>query len=367
MPELKNEILKHSYPLLIARRIVFFLMIGLYLIFSILLSGIFISMILSIIFPHSFVHGTKLLWTLLGGLGVLIITSLFDLLFQAKNMDAYFKIYNQNPDDPETTEVLHNLQKLIDAWKVEGFIRYGARIYASEHPEMYMNAITYTSIDYPRIVISKDLIQQLDVEEVAAVVGHELGHINYRDTFFKTILYHITKAMEKLLWPFSFMLNLARFLVRLIRSFLRGSFGIIVSLFVYVLFFPILLPGLLFWMPLATFNWFCHFQEYLADDFSAHLIGDSTLLINALMSIEDMALGKIEKKKKRFLGTGDVARYKRYFTILYDHEYKKPEFLIGEIWYFFQALSETHPPSIERWTRLAKIGFLIDQEQLNVA
>lgn len=367
MAELKKEIIKHSYPLLIARRLVFFLMIGMYIVFSVLLSGIFVSMFLSILFPHSFIQGARLLWTLVGGLGIIIVTSLFDLLFQAKNMDTYFQIYNQDPDDPETVEVLNNLQKLIDAWKVEGLIRYGARIYASQHQEMYMNALTYTSIDYPRIVISKDLIEHLNVEEVAAVVGHELGHINYRDSYFKTILYHITKALEKLLWPFSFMLNLARFLVRLIRSFLRGSFGIIVSLLVYVLFFPILLPGLLFWMPLASFNWFCHFQEFLADDFSAHLIGDSTLLINALMSIEDLALGKAKEKKKRFFGTGDVARYKRYFTILYDHEYKKPEFLIGEIWYFFQALSETHPPSIERWTRLARIGFLIDRERLHVA
>ncbi len=367
MSKLQDEILKHSYPLLIARRIVFFLTIGIYIVFNILLSGVLVSMALSIIFPQSFVQGPKLLWTLIGGLGVIVLTSVFDLLFQAKNMDNYFAIYRNDPGDPETTETLSHLQKLINAWKVEGMIRYGARIYASQHPEMYMNALTYTSIDYPRIVLSRDLMKNLSVEEIAAVVGHELGHINYRDTYFKTILYHLTKAIEKMLWPFAFMLNLARFLVRLIRSFLPGSFGIIVSLLVYVLFFPLLLPGILFWMPVAIFNWFCHFQEYLADDFSAHLMGDSVLLINALMRIEDLALGQAKEKPKKYFGTGDVARYKRYFTILYDHEYRKPEFLIGEIWYFFQTLSETHPPSIERWTRLAKLGFLIDQERLNVA
>lgn len=146
-----------------------------------------------------------------------------------------------------------------------------------------------------RIVLYDTLIQQLSVEEIKAVLAHELGHYKHR---------HIIKKYCIMI-PLIFLLLFALYLLTDLPSLYQG-FGILPagvdpSIPTYLKFFGIFLASLAFgdwiWIPSLISNAASRRDEFQADAFSAQLCGSGEPLISALVKLNKENLSELTPPK----------------------------------------------------------------------
>jgi heat shock protein HtpX len=149
------------------------------------------------------------------------------------------------------------------------------RVYLMDNPQPNAFA-TGRNPEHAAVAATTGLLQMLDTRELAAVIGHELGHIRNRDTLTMTVTATIAGAIS-MLAQFGMMFGGGR------RD--DGSRGGGLGALLAVLLAPI--AAMLVQMAISRT------REYAADRRSAETSGDPLALISALGKI-DAAARQIE-------------------------------------------------------------------------
>ena len=180
------------------------------------------------------------------------------------------------------TELLQN-----EGFKVSGvFVMDASK--RSGHSNAYFGGLGKSK----RIVLYDTLVKELTVDELVAVIGHELGHAK---------LHHITRKM--------FVLIPVELLLMLLLNFASGKtslytgFGFAVSQEnVYTMQFIGLFLSMMVWSSVSTIitpvqNWFSRKDEYAADRFSAEHAKNPDALISGLIKLNSENLSELIPSK----------------------------------------------------------------------
>lgn len=180
-------------------------------------------------------------------------------------------------------------QKISEILEKTGFKNGGLFVMDESKRSGHSNAYFSGFGKSKRIVLYDTLIKSLSSDELAAVLGHELGHFKLK---------HITKRLFILI-PLEFVLMLALFILAqfpgLYEAF--GFFGITaenVSQFQFIgLFLAVTIYGSVseILSPIANFS--SRRNEYAADEYAAKICGTSEHLITGLIKLNNENLKEL--------------------------------------------------------------------------
>ena len=167
------------------------------------------------------------------------------------------------------------------------------RIYITQ--DRFPNAFAVgRSPDNAHICMTRGLIETVNGEELAAVLGHELSHIAHRDTLVKGIARNCTSALTS-----------SSMLIGLISLMFLGSFdskgnrsGSSAGPFVLILMIIAVVMALFALVMVVTIPGACVItkgvvsrnREFLADEGSARITGNPLALASALRKMEDVCV-----------------------------------------------------------------------------
>lgn len=144
-----------------------------------------------------------------------------------------------------------------------------------------------------RIVLYDTLIQQLSVEEIVAVLAHELGHYKHK---------HILKKyciMIPMVFVVLFVISLLIKNPSLYQGFGMMTSGLVIP--EYFKFFGVFLIPIIFgdwlWVVSLISNAASRHDEFQADAFSAELCGSGEPLISALIKLNKENLSELTPPK----------------------------------------------------------------------
>ena len=230
----------------------------------------------------SFIIGVPLLWFILwiaetGGnfwwLWVWFIIIIFQLLMSIIAPIFILPIFNKFTPLPDG-ELKDKLNQLA---KKTGFINSGIQVMDGSRRSAHSNAF-FTGIGKGRkIALFDTLIEQLNKEELEAVLAHEIGHYKLK---------HVPKMIG---W--SFALTLAGlYILSLLAEPHSGfveAFGFSSMNYGYgpaFIIFLLLSSNVTFWLTPLSSLWSRKF-EYQADEFAANAIGSNVPMITALRKL----------------------------------------------------------------------------------
>lgn len=143
-----------------------------------------------------------------------------------------------------------------------------------------------------RVVLYDTLIKQLSIDEIEAVLGHELGHYKH---------HHIVKRMCVMIPLIFAVLFVVSFLVKL--PYLYEGFGFVTGgevpfqmMFAGVFLLGIVFEGFSDLSDLVS-NFFSRKDEFQADAFSKKICGTGAPLISALIKLDKENLSEIQVPK----------------------------------------------------------------------
>ena len=167
------------------------------------------------------------------------------------------------------------------------------RIYITQ--DRFPNAFAVgRSPDNAHICMTRGLIETVNGEELAAVLGHELSHIAHRDTLVKGIARNCTSALTS-----------SSMMIGLISLMFLGSFdskgnrsGSSAGPFVLILMIIAVVMALFALVMVVTIPGACVItkgvvsrnREFLADEGSARITGNPLALASALRKMEDVCV-----------------------------------------------------------------------------
>ena len=114
-----------------------------------------------------------------GMLILVLIINIAQWLFGPYMINAAYRAHEITPDDPSYGWVVDVVDEVA---KANGFSK-PPKVYIAEAP--FPNAFAYGSpIAGKRVAITRPALKILNKDELAAVLGHELGHLRHRDVEF---------------------------------------------------------------------------------------------------------------------------------------------------------------------------------------
>jgi STE24 endopeptidase len=129
---------------------------------------------------------------------------------------------------------------------------------------------------FRHIVLYDTLIQQMSIEEFAAILAHEIGHCKHRHILTNLIIEGILALIG-----FGFLYYVS------LTEWFWDSFGFAmwrISPIPLMLVFSIVTPGITFWIE-PFLNYLSRRHEYEADRFSAETLGEAKSLISSLRKL----------------------------------------------------------------------------------
>jgi heat shock protein HtpX len=148
-------------------------------------------------------------------------------------------------------------------------------------PSSVLNAFSVGKRDRAIIAVTDGLLRKLELNEVAAVLAHEVSHIRSNDLWVMGVADMISRVTNimSLFGQFLFIVNLPLILFTA------------VSVNVFAIILLVIAPGLSALAQLAL----SRTREFDADLNAAHLIGDPNSLARALMKIDALQRGWLEQ------------------------------------------------------------------------
>lgn len=219
-------------------------------------------------------------------------------------------------------------------------------------PDKNPTAFTYGSDRFnARIVLTEGIFHFLNVQEVKAVVAHELGHIVNRDF----IVMMIASTFVQILYEiYSYLMRISQ----RNRKGKNNDFVFVIASISYVLY--LISIYLVFYLS--------RIREYLADAFSAkitspqHLSSALIKIAYGIIATEDDNSSKHLLQSTRHLGIIDVKNAK-YFGVTSSIAYNNPDTLSEVMifdkvnpWAKLAELSSTHPLTGNRIGHLSDIS-----------
>lgn len=194
------------------------------------------------------------------------------------------------------------------------------------------NAFTYGHIPRnARVVVTSGLIDVLTVDELKAVIAHELGHIKHYDFILMTIVSLIPMILYQIYLRTRNNKSNAYYLVGL------GAYG------VYILSGFLVLS-------------FSRIREYYADNFAKDIIGDGQQLKNALIKIAYGTASREKNKNPRVSTMGFTNNIQNDAFMLSSYKLPEDEKLdkklmkwdLKNLWGRWYEFNSTHPLTAKR-------------------
>lgn len=358
--ELVELIRTHSLPIVLAKRLATFLVV-----LSIVIAMVsFIAAVLLLInVPATVLTFQGLSPTIVLGLiiaialAIAIVPGIFTYFTLPPIYDRDLQVKSQLPeegDDDETIAIRQCNRKLrrlghdLNRWREQGLINRHGDVFVSE--KIRSNVITYGNHDRARVVFALDVLKLMSHSQLRAILAHETGHIAGNDFVILCLFSEVTKILHFLYMPFHALCVVVKFVFDLIQRLPIGILRYLVAGIGFLIRFFIRIASVPLWLPRALLYWQSQLTEYVADDFGVMLGGSASGLITALMKLENMRLE---------VGRSGFARkYDLFATVVAHRTSLETNSAIGDVTQFLSELQSSHPHSVRRWTRMARLGFL---------
>ncbi len=204
------------------------------------------------------------------------------------------------------------------------------------------------------LAVHTGLLQNLNNDEIEAVIGHELGHIKHKDMVIMTVANSVPLL--------AYMVAMMFFFGGRGRSSREAGWTLIIALIAYIIY----------WISLMFVLRLSRLREYFADSYSALLTKNPHGLSSALTKITyGLSLSKKEPHGARAFYIGDPTSAKREIGHIiskksqYDldgdgviDEYELEKAMEAEAkskWRRGNELFSTHPPTFRRILQLKQI------------
>lgn len=355
--ELRELVLTHGLPLVLAKKLALFLVV-----FSIIvtLTSLIAAVFVLVNAPLELIgfqgqSPLQIIVTLLGiGFGMTVIPGIITYFTLPRIYDRDLRIQSRLPDDgagsqavQEVNRKLAALERDLHGWKEQNLIDKHGDVFVSDR--IASNVITYGNLDRARVVFAEDVLKDMSLNQLRAILAHETGHIVENDYIVLCMFAEVTKVLNYLHQPFRLLAALIGLVFSLLTRLPLGIFRYLLSGFGFVLRMLLHLVSLPFWLPQKLLFWESHLAEYLADDFGIALSGSASGLITALMQLEDMRLVAGRSGFKR--------HYDLFATVVAHGRSVETNSAVGDLAQFLGELSSSHPHSVRRWKRMAHLGF----------
>ena len=270
----------------------------------------------SLVLLGSIMALTSLLGWVIGGVSTVIMVAAAGLLLVAVNhFGSSTKLLRMMKARRLSPEMYPDLNRVLRVISQRAGLYHVPTLYAIE--SRLMNAFVVGREDSAAIVVSRKLLQNLNLREVAGIMGHEVAHIRNGDLFMMSIAGTTVKIVHLLA-------TFGQILLILALPYLLFGGAQVSALPLLLIFFA---PSACILMQLAL----SRTREFEADRTGAELAGDVYGLISAL--------NKLERYHK-----GIFSRY-----IVMPWKMAQP------------SLLQTHPPTSERIHRLMSMTGIGDE------
>ncbi|TLY29012.1 MAG: protease HtpX [Nitrospirae bacterium] len=251
------------------------------------------------------VNQEDLVWAMVIGFGGAFLSLAFSKQMARSMLDCY---QITQPRTPAEQVVYGAVQEIAQRLRIE---MPEVWVYESPDPNAFA---TGPSKNNSMVAVSTGLLNNLDEQEVRAVLAHEMGHVYNGDMFVTTVLAGLMNT---------FVYFLSRWVYRhLAERNAALAFGVYIFLQLVLSFLAMI--------PIA---WFSRRREFAADAFSAKVYG-RTSMISALQSIDRwVKRAQIEYSTQDALATMKISGKSSGFLHLF----------------------ATHPPIEERVAALQKL------------
>jgi len=246
-----------------------------------------------------------LVWALVIGFGGAFLSLAFSKQFARSMLDCYQITQPRSPAEQvgygAVQEIAQRLHiKMPEVW-----------VYESEDPNAFA---TGPSKNNSMVAVSRGLLNNLNEQEVRAVLAHEMGHVYNGDMFTTTVLAGLMNT---------FVYFISRWVYRhLAERNAALAFGVY-----------IFLQMVLSFLAMIPISWFSRRREFAADAFSARVYGRDAM-ISALQALDRwINRAKVEYSTQDALATMKIS---------------------GKSSGFLQLFA-THPPIEERVAALRKL------------
>ncbi len=204
------------------------------------------------------------------------------------------------------------------------------------------------------IVVTRGLVEQLDGDELDAVLAHELAHVKNRDAMVMSIVYLVP--------TFSFLVSVVTY--RLTKGFFAAlahsrpsqsrDWRALLALVVLVTITAVVTITIsaVFWLASsALFMLLSQYREHAADRGAAAITGDPAALASALTTIDDR-MQDLPDRDLRELDGGAEALYISSLDIaMFGDEDDIASTLLSQ-----ELFPDSHPPTAERVERLRDLA-----------
>lgn len=204
------------------------------------------------------------------------------------------------------------------------------------------------------VVVTRGLVEQLDDDELDAVLAHELAHIRNRDAAVMSIVYLVP--------TFTFVLSTMTY--RLLRGFFRvmansrpsrsrdgRALVALIVLFVVTAVVTITISAVFWLASSALFMLLSQYREHAADRGAAAITGDPLALASALETIDD-EMRRLPDRDLRDLDGGAEALYISSLSLpMFNDDDSFASTLLSQ-----DMFPDSHPPTEERVERLRELA-----------
>ncbi|MBU8922645.1 MAG: M48 family metalloprotease [Bacteroidales bacterium] len=354
--ELVELLRSHSLPLVLGKKLAIFLIVLTILIIvtSFVASVIVIVNVPLKIFDFSQmipleIIGTLLLIVIMAAVVPGLLTYFSLPRIYDRDLDVRVKLPEGEGEpsiNADCNRKLHTLGSDLRLWMRQGLIDKHADVYYTDR--IKSNVITYGNLDRARIVFALDVLQEMSLPQLRSILAHETGHIVENDYIVTCMFSEVTKILHYLFWPVQMINRIIKTVFMYLERLPLGILRFVFSGFSFVIRLIINMISMPLWLPRALLYWESQLAEYLADDYGVILSGSASGLITSLMKLEDMrvSLGK----------SGFPRRYDLFATVVAHSRSLESNTVIGDIVTFLSELEQSHPNSMRRWQRLARLG-----------
>lgn len=208
------------------------------------------------------------------------------------------------------------------------------------------------------VAVTSELREQLDDDELDAVLAHELAHVRNRDAVVMSIAY--------LLPTFTFVVSTLTY--KVLKTFLRGlshmhtsgdrdgrAVIVIIVLFVVTALVTITISAIFWAASFVLFRLLSQYREYSADRGAAAITGNPLALASALETIDD-EMSALPDRDLRDLDGGVEALYISSLGLPMFNDDDDDDTIVSQ-----ELFPDSHPPTPERVARLRELGTDFEQ------
>jgi len=232
--------------------------------------------------PFSELWFTAVLVILTGGLQILLLAFLVNVVFSNKNMIQIYPLPKKGvAHSPEEEQLVNKTINIVSKVSTRAKIKVKKIfVYRKSVPNAFsLDLIPIPFLRRPYIVLNTNVLEILSEKEIEAVVAHELAHVKHGDSLFRLIL-SIPRLFLNLAYIFIYLQVLTGIQNALFENF-RPIDALERTLFLGLIYIIIAILTKFTVRFLYTAN---RQAEFLSDYFAAQLIG-SGILINSLIHL----------------------------------------------------------------------------------